>query len=78
MKKTFRTNPGVQSQVEPAFRDSAAAPSSFSCISKLAPSCMLICKCIDFICVFNSFVYLDHRKVILMILQVTKTIDFNI
>lgn len=40
VKKIFRTNPGFQSQVQPDLHDSAAAPSSFSCISKqLAPSC---------------------------------------
>lgn len=33
MKKIFRTSPGFQSQVEPDLHDSAAAPSSFSCIS---------------------------------------------
>lgn len=33
MKKIFRTNPGFQSQVRPDLHDSAAAPSSFSCIS---------------------------------------------
>lgn len=72
VKKTSRTNPAFQSQVQPALHDSAAASSSFSCISKLAPSCMFMCKCIDFICVFNFFVHLDYREVILMILQVTK------
>lgn len=33
VKKIFRTNPGFQSQVQPDLHDSAAAPSSFSCIS---------------------------------------------
>ncbi|KAF7476149.1 Hypothetical predicted protein [Marmota monax] len=34
VKKIFRTNPGFQSQVQPDLHDSAAAPSSFSCISR--------------------------------------------
>lgn len=55
VKKIFRTNPGFQSQVQPGLHDSAAAPSSFSCIrNKLAPSCMFMCKfkclAIDFVC----------------------------
>lgn len=78
MKKIFRTNPGFQSQVQPDLHDSAAAPSSFSCLSnKLATSCMLLCKfqcfAIDFLGeVFLFFVHLDYREVILVILQVTK------
>lgn len=86
MKKIFRTNPGFQSQVQPDLHDSAAVPSSFSCISNNlhlpAYSCasLKVFFAINFLCEVYLLYSLDYREVILMILQVTtlETLTYKI